>query len=140
MMSTFPISPQKEADLERRMSRLGLRENDFVERFIRGSGPGGQKINKSSVAVWLSHPPSGLDVRCQETRSQSLNRYLARRRLVEKLEAKIFGEKSRERQLKEKIRRQKRRRSRRAKDKMLANKRHQGEKKRLRSTPRSDES
>lgn len=122
-------------DLRERMKKLGIREDDLVEQFVRGSGPGGQKINKSSIAVVLTHPASGILVRCQETRSQSLNRFLARRRLVEKLEAKIFGEKSRQQQLKEKIRRQKRRRSRRTKEKMLADKKHQGEKKALRKRP-----
>lgn len=137
-MTFFSVSPQKQTDLERRMARLGIREEDFEEQFVRGSGPGGQKINKSSVAVVLSHPSSGIEVRCQETRSQALNRFLARRKLVERLETRIFGEKSRARQLQEKIRRQKRRRSRRAKEKMLADKKHHGEKKRLRKVPLID--
>lgn len=132
------VSLGKATNLLERMKKLGIREDDFEEQFVRGSGPGGQKINKSSVAVILSHPSSGIEVRCQETRSQALNRFLARRRLVEKLEAKIFGEKSRKQQLKEKIRRQKRRRSRRAREKMLADKKHQGEKKRLRRPPLVD--
>jgi protein subunit release factor B len=134
-MPLFPVSPEKQKQLEERMSRLGLKESDLIEDFIRGSGPGGQKINKTSVAVTLRHPASGLVVRCQESRSQALNRFLARRLLVEKLEAKILGEKTEKQKMIEKIRRQKRRRSRRAKEKMLAEKRHQGLKKALRQKP-----
>lgn len=114
------------------MQRLGLSEEDLDEEFIRGSGSGGQKINKTSVAVQLTHRPTGLQIRCQQGRSQALNRYYGRLRLVEKLEEKILGEQSARQQKIEKIRRQKRRRSRRAKEKMLADKRVQGEKKRLR--------
>lgn len=117
------------------MTRLGMEESDLVENFVRGSGAGGQKINKTSVVVMLRHLPSGIAVRCQESRSQALNRFLARRLLVEKLEAKIFGEKSEKQKAIEKIRRQKRRRSRRAREKMLADKRRQGEKKVLRRRP-----
>lgn len=111
------------------MRRLGVRESDLNEEFVRGSGPGGQKINKTSMAVLLRHTASGLEVRCQESRSQALNRFLARRLLIEKLEARIRGEATERESAREKIRRQKRRRSRRAKEKMLADKRHQGLKK-----------
>lgn len=134
-MPLFPVSPEKQKQLEERMNRLGVRESDLVEEFVRGSGPGGQKINKSSVAVTLRHLPTGLAVRCQESRSQALNRFLARRLLLEKIEAKILGEKSEKQKQIEKTRRQKRRRSRRAKEKMLADKRHQGLKKIWRKTP-----
>ncbi len=128
----FPVSPEKQRNLEERMGRLGLRESDLVEAFVRGSGPGGQKINKTSVAVLLRHPASHTEVRCQSSRSQALNRFLARRLLVEKLEAKILGERSEEQRRREKIRRQKRRRSRRAKEKILADKHHRGAVKGLR--------
>ena len=131
-MPLFPVSPEKQRQLEEKMRRLGLREDDLVEDFIRGSGAGGQKVNKTSVAVFLRHPPSGLEVRCQESRSQALNRFLARRLLVEKLAAKVLGEKTRTEQLREKIRRLKRRRLRRAKEKMLADKHHHSEKKQMR--------
>lgn len=134
-MPLFPVSPEKQKQLAVRMARLGLREADLVESFVRGSGPGGQKVNKTSVAVILRHPASGLEVRCQESRSQALNRFLARRLLIEKLEAKILGRQSEEEGRREKIRRQKRRRSRRAKEKMLANKHHQAIKKDLRRPP-----
>jgi protein subunit release factor B len=132
------VSPEKQKQLEERMGRLGVKESDLIEEFVRGGGPGGQKINKTSVAVTIRHPASGLIVRCQESRSQALNRFLARRLLVEKLEAKILGEKTERQKLIEKIRRQKRRRSRRAKEKMLAEKRHLSFKKELRQKPRID--
>lgn len=118
--------------------RIQLDENDLEEMFIRGSGPGGQKINKSSIAVLLTHSPTGIQVRCQETRSQAQNRVLARRRLTEKLEEKIFGEQSAVRQAIEKIRRQKRKRSKRAKEKMLATKKHQATKKETRKIRNTD--
>lgn len=137
-MPLFPVSPEKQKQLEERMARLGVRESDLIEDFVRGSGAGGQKINKTSVMVHLRHLSSGIDVKCQESRSQALNRFLARRLLVEKLEAKILGKQSEEQQRREKIRRQKRRRSKRAKEKMLANKKHQGFKKALRQKPLAD--
>jgi len=129
------IQAGKVQELKERMARLGLRESDFEEEFIRGSGAGGQKINKTSVVVLLTHRPTGIQVRCQDSRSQALNRFLARRLLVEKLEEQLLREKSARRQAAEKIRRQKRRRSRRAKEKMLGNKQHQSEKKSLRKKP-----
>lgn len=138
MVSKFPVSETKIHDLLRRMERLGLQEGDLEENFIRGSGAGGQKINKTSVVVHLRHKPSGCEVRCQESRSQALNRFLARRLLVEKLEEKIFEEKSEKQKQIEKIRRQKRRRSRRAKEKILKAKKFVSEKKDLRKKPRLD--
>ena len=117
------------------MERLGLREQDLEERFVRSGGPGGQNVNKVATCVWLRHPPSGLEVKVQQERSQALNRFLARRLLVAKLEQRILGEASEERQRIAKIRRQKRRRSRRAKEKMLAGKRLHAAKKRLRARP-----
>ncbi len=136
----FPVSPTKLNSLRSRMVRLGVREVDLEEEFIRGSGAGGQKINKTSVAVLLTHRPTGIQVRCQEGRSQGLNRFEARRRLLDKLEEKILGEKSRLRQKMEKIRRQKRRRSRRAKEKILGDKRKISQKKHLRKKPESGDS
>lgn len=137
-MPLFPVSPEKQKQLEDRMTRLSVRESDLVEDFIKGSGAGGQKINKTSMAVSLQHRPTGLMVRCQESRSQALNRYLARRLLCEKLEERIQGRLSAEQQRREKIRRQKRKRSKRAKEKMLGDKRHQAEKKALRRFPSDD--
>ncbi|HEX5037521.1 MAG TPA: peptide chain release factor-like protein [bacterium] len=134
-MPLFPVSPEKQAQLEERMARLGLRESDLIEDFVKGSGAGGQKINKTSMAVSLQHRPSGLMVRCQESRSQALNRFLARRLMCDKLEEKILGARSAERQRQEKIRRQKRKRSKRAKEKMLSDKHHHAEKKDFRRRP-----
>lgn len=115
------------------MLDLGVAENDFAETFVRSSGPGGQKVNKSSTCVQLLHIPTGLSVKCQQERSQSLNRFLARRLLLDKIERVQKGFIEEERDKVEKIRRQKRKRSRRAKEKILSNKHHQAEKKILRS-------
>ena len=85
-MPQFPVSKSKLKDLETKMQRLGIKEENLVETFVRGSGPGGQKINKTSVAVILKDPQRGIEVRCQKERSQALNRFIARRLLVEKIE------------------------------------------------------
>ena len=119
------------------MRRLGVREDDLEERFIRSGGPGGQNVNKVSTCVVLRHRPSGIEVRCQQERSQGLNRFLARRLLLERLDAQRSGQLSAEAQRIAKIRRQKRKRSKRAKDKMLAVKRLRAEKKSLRRPIRS---
>ena len=132
-MPRFPVSETKQKDLEDRMARLRIDESAFTEQFTHSGGAGGQKINKTSVAVQIFHTASGLMIRCAESRSQAMNRFLARRQLVEKLEDKILNEKSARVQKIEKIRRQKRKRSYRAKQKMLDNKKHQGTKKQLRS-------
>jgi protein subunit release factor B len=127
------ISREKQKDLEQRMQKLGILEKDIVEKFIRSSGRGGQKVNKASTCVYLRHIPSGMEVKCQEERLQSINRFLARRILVNKIESILLGKKSAEQQLIEKIRRQKRQRSRRAKEKILRWKKIQSEKKKLRA-------
>ena len=114
------------------MEKLGISENDIVEKFIRSGGKGGQNVNKTSTCVYLKHIPTGIEVKVQKERSQSLNRFLARRLLVQKIEAMVFKEKSEIQQKIEKIRRQKRKRSKRAKEKMLKNKKYQSEKKSLR--------
>ena len=126
-MATFGVSPEKEQALAERMERLGLREADIVEKFIRSGGHGGQNVNKVATCVYLKHIPTGTEVKCQEERSQALNRYLARRILADKIEAAVLGRESAEAQRIAKIQRQKRKRSKRAKDKMLADKRHVGE-------------
>lgn len=132
------ISKEKHEQLAERMQRLNLREEDLIEKFILGSGSGGQKINKTSSCVYLKHIPTGTEVKCQRERSRELNRFYARRELCEKLEEALFQEKSKKQQEREKIRRQKRRRSRRQKEKMLEGKKHLSQKKQLRSPPSSD--
>ena len=123
-----------------KMVKLGIREGDLVEKFIRSSGKGGQKVNKASTCVYLRHIPTGVEVKCQQERSQALNRFLARRILTNKIETLILGRQSEERKRIEKIRRQKRKRSRRAKEKMLEAKRKRAEKKKMRSyRPHLDE-
>ena len=131
-MADLHISSDKWKALKERMAQLGIHDRDLVEKFVLGSGPGGQKVNKTASCVYLKHVPSGLEVKTQATRSRAVNRYHARRELCERLAEKIHGEKTARRQAEEKIRRQKRRRSRRAKQKMLEEKRKQSEKKTLR--------
>ncbi len=133
----FPVSPEKQTALEQFMRRLGVHEHDLEERFVRSSGPGGQHVNKVSTCVVLRHPASGIEVRCQQERSQALNRYLARRILLQRLETRRLGWLSEEAQRIAKIRRQKRKRSKRAKEKMLAAKKLHAEKKLLRGPIRS---
>ncbi|MEK7826789.1 MAG: peptide chain release factor-like protein [Thermodesulfobacteriota bacterium] len=127
------ISQEKDTALRERMERLGVREEEFRETFIRSSGPGGQKVNKTSSCVYLVHLPPGLSVKCQQERSQALNRFLARRLLLDRIERLRTGLVSAERMRTEKIRRQKRRRSRRAQQKTLEAKHLQSEKKALRT-------
>lgn len=129
----MPVSKAKQEELKRRMRRLGVLERDLREHFVRSSGPGGQRLQKVSTCVVLKHIPTGIEVKCQKERSQALNRFLARRILIEKLERKILKEESEAEQKRWKIRKQKRRRSRRAKEKMLAEKRHRAEVKRMRA-------
>ena len=128
-MPDFPVSPQTAAELQAEFARLGLREEDLDEQFVRSGGAGGQNVNKVSTCVVLVHRPSGLTVRCQQERSQGMNRFLARRLLLQKVAEKILGEISKKRAEAEKVLRQKRRRSRRSKEKMLENKRFHGQKK-----------
>ena len=128
-MSTFPVSLEKETQLLRRMTALGVSETDIEESFVRSGGHGGQNVNKTSTCVMLLHRPSGLQVKCQATRQQGLNRFLARRLLLDKIEAMKTGFVAAQRAEMEKIRRQKRKRSRRAKARMLADKAHHADKK-----------
>jgi protein subunit release factor B len=137
-MARFPVSAEKERQLVERMATLDVREEDIEEQFVRSSGAGGQNVNKVSSCVLLHHRPSGIRVRCQKERSQGLNRFLARRILLEKIESLRRGTAIEAQRRIAKIRRQKRRRSRRAKLRMVEEKRHRGETKALRSTVRPD--
>lgn len=117
------------------MISLDIKEAELIEKFILGSGKGGQKLHKTASTVYLKHAPSGLEIKCQESRSRADNRYFARIRLCEKLHSMISDEQTKEQRELEKIKRQKKRRSRRSKQKMLDEKSKQSELKRLRKKP-----
>ncbi len=128
-MSSFAISKKKEDALREKMEELGIFEKDIKEKFIRSGGKGGQNVNKVATCVYLKHLPTKIEVKCQQERSQALNRFLARRILADKIEAQILGRESEKQQRIEKIRRQKRKRSKRAKIKILEEKKKQALKK-----------
>ena len=128
----FNVGIGKEEALTAKMASLGIKESDLKELFVLSSKKGGQKVHKTSACVYLKHIPTGIEVKCQQERSQALNRFLARRILADKIESLVLGRESEEEKRYEKIRRQKRKRSRRAKEKMLQDKKMHSEKKRLR--------
>jgi peptide chain release factor len=112
-MVDFAVSVEKNKWLKERMEALGVTEQDLEERFVHSSGAGGQHVNKSSSCVYLKHRATGLEVKCMEGRSQSLNRFLARRLLLEKLEG-LSGAPTKKDLQAEKLRKQKARRKRRS--------------------------
>ena len=128
-MNAFPVNPEKEQLLAQRMAALGVRESDIEETFVRSGGHGGQNVNKTATCVMLLHLPTRLQVKCQETRQQGLNRFIARRLLLDKIEKLQTGQIAAEQARIQKIRRQKRKRSRAAKERMLADKSHHADKK-----------
>ena len=128
-MGSFPVNLEKAAQLTQRMAALDVSEADLVESFVRSGGHGGQNVNKVSTCVVLVHRPTGVQVKCQTTRHQGMNRYLARQLMLEKLQARRNEAAAAERSRVEKIRRQKRKRSRGAKERMLADKAHHAAKK-----------
>lgn len=117
------------------MVQLDINEAALIEKFIIGSGKGGQNLHKTASTVYLKHLPSGLEIKCQESRSREDNRYFARMRLCEKLHSMLSDEKTKAQQQIEKSKRQKKRRSRRAKQKMMDEKSKQGQLKSLRKKP-----
>jgi peptide chain release factor len=117
-MSKFGVSQEKERALEARLRALQIHEEDLEETFIRSSGPGGQHVNKTSTCVRLLHRPTGVAVKVQRSRSQGLNRFLARRLLADHVERRLRGAESSYDQQRDKIRRQKQRRARRARQKL----------------------
>lgn len=132
----YGVTQKKEKFLKDKMQKLGIKETDIFEKFIRSGGRGGQNVNKTSTCVYLKHLPTGIEVKCQKERNQSLNRFLGRRILVEKIESAVLKKKSEKQKQIEKIRRQKRKRSKRAKEKILREKKLLSEKKKLRQKPR----
>jgi protein subunit release factor B len=129
---------EKEAVLAARLAGLGVRSEDLVEKFIRAGGPGGQNVNKTSTAVYLKHLPSGIEVKMQQERSQALNRFLARRTLADKLEARLRGARNAEAARVAKLRKQKRKRSRRAQEKVLVANHLRADRKAARTLPDLD--
>jgi len=124
--------------VEQRLRRLGVALEDIEETFIRGSGPGGQKINKTSSTVRLVHRPSGLEVRCQEERSQAQNRATAMERLLATLESRQQAAAAARRAERELERRRQRPKPPRVKRRMLEDKRRRGQTKAGRRTPGND--
>ena len=128
-MKIAPAKTEIDVPLGQRMAALGLREEDIEETFVRSGGHGGQNVNKTATCVMLLHRPTGLQVKCQSTRYQGQNRFLARRLLLDKLESVRKGRIASARARIEKLRRQKRPRSQSAKERMLADKSHRAAKK-----------
>ena len=125
----FPVEKDKEDELLRRMKQLGIRETDLDEKFVRSGGHGGQNVNKLSTCVMLRHVPTGTQVKCQTSRQQGMNRYIARKLLVAKIESNRRAAAAERRAQRAKLKRQNRKRSRGAKERILSDKRHRSEKK-----------
>lgn len=116
---------QKKLDeLEARIRRLGIRMKEIEEKFIRSSGKGGQNVNKVATCVFLKHKPTGITVKHGSARSQNLNRFLAMRLLVDKIEEKVSGKSSKETLKIEKLKKQKKKRKKRAKSKTVQQPQH----------------
>jgi protein subunit release factor B len=131
-MTDFIVSLQKQYALDEKFKKYGIRKSDIEEKFVRSPGKGGQNVNKVSTAVYLKHLPTAIEVKCHKARTQYLNRFFARRLLIEKIEDKYLGENLKKQQKIEKIRRQKRKRSKRAKEKLLESKKIVSYKKNMR--------
>lgn len=133
------ISTEKQEALRERMEKLGVSEDDLVEKFVLGAGSGGQKINKTHSCVYLKHQPTGLEVKCQDGRSQATNRHTARVTLCDIIEARRAAERARKIQRREKARRRNRKPSAAAKKRMTEAKRRRSNVKRLRRKPATDD-
>jgi peptide chain release factor len=133
-----PVSTEKTAALNQRMAALGIRDVDLLEKFVRGSGAGGQKINKTSNCVFLKHLPTGVCIKCQLDRSREMNRFLARRELCDQFDAIREGRAVAKTQAVEKMRRTNRPRSRNSKKRSVADKRQLSQKKTMRRSPAGD--
>ena len=133
------VNKEKQESLEKRMEKLEIFERDLIEKFILGSGKGGQKVNKTSSCVYIKHIPTKIEIKCQKDRSREMNRYFARKELCNRLEQIIFKEKSEKLKQQEKIRQQKKRRSRRLQQKILDEKGKHSKTKVLRQKPTSGE-
>ena len=132
------ITKEKQEALVARMAALKIHDADLDEKFILGSGSGGQKINKTASCVYIKHLPSGIEIKCQRSRSRELNRYYARTLLCEKIEQVVLKEQSAKEKEIHKIRRQKKRRSRRQKEKILKEKKSRSSLKELRRSPKNE--
>lgn len=128
-MIDFGVTISKQKDLEDKFNKLNIKESDIIEKFVHSSGNGGQNVNKVATCVYLKYIPLNIEIKCQKSRTQILNRFYARRMLVEEIESIILGEESKKQKEIEKIRRQKRKRSKRAKEKILELKKINSEKK-----------
>ena len=118
-MPSFAVSEEKNKWLRETMEALGIREQDIEEKFVRSSGHGGQNVNKTATCVYIKHIPSGTEVKCMETRSQSINRFLARRELVKRL-GNLSEQMTPEEVKREKTRKQKAKRKKRAASKYFS--------------------
>jgi peptide chain release factor len=133
-----PVTNEKTTALNQRMAALGIRDVDLLEKFVRGSGAGGQKINKTSNCVFLKHLPTGVCIKCQLDRSREMNRFLARRELCDQFDAIREGRAVAKTQAVEKMRRTNRPRSRNSKNRSVADKRQLSKKKTMRRSPAGD--
>ena len=133
------IKDSKWESLLKEMEKYKIFDEDLIEKFILGSGSGGQKVNKTHSCVYVKHLPSGIEVKCQKTRSRVANRFHARRELLEKVKEKIFNEETKRKKEADKIRKQKKRRSRKSKEKMLEEKRQRSTTKDLRKKPKNED-
>jgi peptide chain release factor len=126
------ISEDKINSLKKRMDALNIKEEDLIEKFILGTGRGGQNLQKTHSCVYLKHIPTGIEIKCQKERSRELNRYIARKELCSKIEEILFKKESEKQKKIYKIKKQKKRRSKKAKEKMLEQKKIHSQKKELR--------